>query len=166
MIVNLPGRSPRLHPDCCIAANASVIGDVSIEENASIWYGAVLRGDLGAIHIGSGSNIQDNAVVHEGTTIGKSVMVGHSAVLHGCTVEDNCLVGIGAIVLNGCVIGENSIVAAGSLVPQNTVIPPGSMVMGTPAKVRRPLAPEEIADTLRKAAEYVARAALQLPKAE
>ena len=166
MIIDLPGHSLRLHPDCYVAANASLIGNVSIEENVSIWYGAVLRGDRGAIRIGSGSNIQDNAVVHEGTTIGKNVMVGHSAVLHGCTVEDNCLIGIGAIVLNGCVIGENSIVAAGSLVPQNTVIPPGSMVMGAPAKVRRPLAPEEIADTVRKSAEYVARAALQLPKAE
>ena len=152
------GRAPQLCPGARAAENATLVGDVTLEEESSVWYGAVLRADTDAIRIGRGSNIQDNCVLHvdEGfpLSVGRDVTVGHSAVLHGCTVGDRCVIGMGAILLDGCVIGEDCLVAAGALVTQNAVIPAGSLVMGAPAKVRRPLTEEEKAGNLASAQEY------------
>ncbi len=138
-------KKPEIHSSY-IAQNATVVGDVTIEKDASIWYGAVLRGDRGAIAIGRGSNIQDNCVIHEHTTVGKGCTVGHSAILHGCTVGDNCLIGMGAIVLNDAVLGEHCLVGAGALVTARTVAPAGSLLLGSPAKVVKTLTPEQIQD--------------------
>lgn len=153
------GRSPVIDPSARLAENAAVIGDVSLGENVTVWYGAVLRGDVGAILVGKGSNIQDNCVFHCGlespTTVGENVIVGHGAILHSCTVGDNCLIGMGATLLDGCVIGEGSIIGAGALVPPGKVIPPRSMVMGVPGRVVRAVTEEEVAHTLHGAALYV-----------
>ena len=160
---------PRLDASARLAENATVVGDVTVEAQASIWYGAVLRADESPIRVGAGSNLQDNVVVHVGrthpATIGRNVTVGHGAILHGCTVEDGCLIGMGAILLNGCTIGAGSLVAAGSLVTQNTVIPPGCLAMGSPARVARPLTPEEAADLVRSAQTYREMSQLTLPPA-
>jgi len=138
----------KLANDVFIAKSADVMGDVTIGSGSSIWYGAVARGDLHYIKIGEMTNVQDNAVVHvddkEYCIIGDYVTVGHGAVVHGCTVGDNCLVGMNATILNRAVIGDNCIIAAGSVVTEDSVIPPNSMVMGTPAKVVRSLTDEEI----------------------
>ena len=144
--------------------NATLVGKVSVGPGASVWYGAVLRADLAAIQVGAGSNIQDNCVLHldEGMPclVGEGVTVGHGAILHGCTIEDNCLIGMGAILLNGAVIGRDSMVGAGALITQNTVIPAGSLVLGSPAKVKRMLTPEEVESIRRSAQEYRQMAAL------
>lgn len=170
MIYSFEGTSPCLHPGCWIASNATVVGDVQIGQTASVWYGAVLRGDECSIRIGEGSNIQDQAVLHGDVgcpaIIGRDVTVGHGAIVHGCTVEDGSLIGMGAILLNGCVIGAGSLVAAGALITQHTVIPSGSLVMGSPAKVVRPLTPEEAASLLRSAQTYRELAQAQLPNPE
>lgn len=169
MIHSLDNNVPQLHPEARIAANATLVGKVSVGPTASIWYGAVLRGDECSIHLGAGSNVQDQAVVHGDpdfpTVIGRDVTVGHGAILHGCTIEDGCLIGMGAILLNGCVIGAGSLVAAGALVTQNTVIPPGCLVVGSPAKVRRTLRPEEQAELRASAQTYQTLARAQLPAA-
>ena len=142
MIQRFRGHSPIIHPAARLAANATLVGCVTVEAASSIWYGAVLRGDESSIHVGAGSNIQDNAVLHCDAdcpaVIGRDVTVGHGAILHGCTVEDTCLIGMGAILLNGCTIGAGSLVAAGALVTQGAVIPPGSLVVGSPATARWP----------------------------
>ena len=149
---------PTLHPQARVAQSAVVVGDVAVGARSSLWYGAVLRGDECSIRVGEGSNLQDNCVVHGDesfpTHIGRNVTVGHGAILHGCTVEDGCLIGMGAILLNGCVIGTGSLVAAGALVTQNTVVPPGSLVVGSPAKVKRALTQEEQAEQLVSAQTY------------
>lgn len=169
MLQTFRRRRPAIHPDARLADSAVLVGAVTVEEQASIWYGAVLRGDCSAIRVGAGTNIQDNAVLHcdEGfpLEIGAGVTVGHAAVLHGCTVGDNTTVGMGAILLNGCVIGKNCLIAAGALVTQNAVIPDGSLVMGAPAKVKRPLTPGELEGLKDSAAEYRALAAELLPRA-
>ncbi len=138
-----------------------VVGDVRVGEDCSIWYNAVVRGDEAPISIGDGTNIQDNAVLHVATghpmTLGKGVTVGHGAILHSCAVGDNSLIGMGAIILNDAVIGKDCLVAAGALVTSRTVVPDGSMVMGSPAKVKRPLTPEEIEDNRQNALGYAAR---------
>jgi carbonic anhydrase/acetyltransferase-like protein (isoleucine patch superfamily) len=138
-----PVISPTIHPTAFVAPGAVVLGDVTLEEEASVWFTSVLRGDTAPIRIGKRSNLQDGTIVHvdEGVpcTIGSEVGVGHRALLHGCTVEDNCLIGMGSILLNKVVVGRGSVVAAGALVPEHTVIPPGSVVMGVPAKVVRPV---------------------------
>ncbi len=138
-----------------------VVGDVTVGEDCSIWYNAVVRGDEAPIAIGDGTNVQDNAVLHVATghplVLGKGVTVGHGAILHSCSVGDNTLIGMGAIVLNDAVIGKDCLVAAGALVTSRTVVPDGSMVMGSPAKVKRPLTQEEIDDNRRNAQEYAAR---------
>ena len=132
-------------PGGFIAPTATVIGDVSLGADTGIWFGAVVRGDKDRIEIGNGSNIQDNAVVHTSkgypTLIGKEVSVGHGAILHGCTISDRVLVGMGAIVMNGAVVGEDSIIAAGAVVTEGAVIPPGSVVMGVPGKVVKQATP-------------------------
>jgi carbonic anhydrase/acetyltransferase-like protein (isoleucine patch superfamily) len=151
--------TPALSGAAFVAANASIQGDVVLGPDASVFYGAVLRGDINIIRIGRGSNIQDNAIVHlsddYGTMVGEYVTVGHAATLHGCVVEDGCLIGMGAIVLDRARIGAGSIVGAGSLVTMGFECPPDSMVMGRPAKVVRPLKPEEIGAGRRLAEKYV-----------
>ena len=131
-----------------IAEGAKIIGDVTVEEGASIWYNAVIRGDRAPIRIGKCSNVQDNAVVHEDgsypVTIGDYVTIGHGAIVHGCTVGDNTTIGMGAIIMNGAVVGKNCMIGAGALITQNKEIPEGSLVMGSPAKVIRSLTSEEI----------------------
>jgi carbonic anhydrase/acetyltransferase-like protein (isoleucine patch superfamily) len=143
MIIAHAGRTPRIAPSAFIAASADIIGDVELGENCSIWFGAVLRGDIEPIRVGANSNLQDGCVVHtmlgSPATIGNWVTVGHRAVLHGCTVEDHCLIGIGAILLNNVRVGEGSIIAAGALVVENTVIAPKSLYMGVPARFKRQL---------------------------
>ncbi len=169
MIYHFRGKMPQISPLCRLAGNATVSGDVTLEKNVSIWYGAVLRGDNASITVGEGSNIQDNVIVHEDPEhpvhIGKYVTVGHGAIVHGCTIEDECIIGMGAILLNGCVIGKDSLVAAGALVPQGKIIPPGSLVIGSPAKVSRPLTGEESARHMDSAEEYMALSREELPLA-
>jgi carbonic anhydrase/acetyltransferase-like protein (isoleucine patch superfamily) len=138
------GKVPVLGRDVWLAPNATVIGDVVLEDEASVWFGAVLRGDVGAIRVGPRTNLQDLACVHvtEGlsqTVLGADVTVGHGAILHGCTVGDRCLIGMGAVLLDNAVIGEGSVIAAGTLVPPRMVVPPGSLVRGNPGKVVRPV---------------------------
>lgn len=146
-----------------IAPNATVVGDVILKENANIWYGAVLRGDNGTITVGEGTNIQDNAVLHEKTTIGDYCTVGHGAIVHGCTIGDHCLIGMGAIVLDGAVLGAHCMVGAGALVTGKTNAPEGSLLLGSPAKVVRSLTPEEITGLAQSAQDYVNHAKAQLP---
>ncbi len=152
-------RQPSIHPSAFIAPNATLLGDVTIGENASVWYNAVLRGDINRITVGEGSNIQDGSVLHlsaeHGCHIGKYVTVGHMAMLHACTIGDECLIGMGAIILDGVEIGERCIIGAGALVTQGRKIPPGSMVLGSPAKVARELTPEEQDGLKEWAARYV-----------
>lgn len=142
------GISPRISGDVFIAPGAFVIGDVSIESGSSIWFNTVVRGDVHSIRIGSCTNIQDNTVVHPTgkyypVTIGDRVLVGHGAVLHGCTIEDECFIGMGAVILDGCRIGKGSVVAAGSLLPPGFEVPPGTVVMGSPAKIRKKVGEQE-----------------------
>lgn len=143
MIRNHTGRTPRIAGSAFIAESADVIGDVEVGENASVWFQTVLRGDIEPIRVGAHSNIQDGSVVHtvlgSPVTVGDWVTVGHRAVLHGCTIESHCLIGMGAIVLNNARVGEGSIVAAGALVLENTVIPPRSLYLGVPARFQRQL---------------------------
>ena len=161
------GIRPALDPTARVAETAVLVGRVTLGAGANVWYGAVLRGDDNSVEVGAGTNVQDNAVLHcdpaYPLVVGRDVTVGHGALVHGCTVGDRCLIGMGAILLNGCVVGEESIIAAGALVTQNKVIPPGSMVMGTPAKVVRPLTPEERSQLAASAEEYRHVAARQLP---
>jgi len=156
-------RQPTLGQGVYIAKTAAVLGDVTLGDYSSVWYGAVLRGDINKIVIGHHSNIQDNSVLHLADDfpclLGNWVTVGHSAVVHACTVGDECLVGMGAIILDGAEIGEQSIIGARALVTQGTKIPPGSMVLGSPAKVVRPLTPEERAGLKWWAEKYVANSA-------
>lgn len=154
------GLKPKIGKNVFIAENATVIGDVEIGEDSSVWFGAILRGDVNYIRVGRCTSIQDGTVVHvtnrtHPTVIGSYVTVGHGVKLHGCTVKDNCLIGIGAIILDGAVIGENSIVAAGTLVPPGKEFPPNSLIMGFPAKVKRELSEEEIRSLKEHALRYV-----------
>ncbi|MBI4211602.1 MAG: gamma carbonic anhydrase family protein [Deltaproteobacteria bacterium] len=150
---------PSVHPQAFIADNASVIGNVRLEKNTGVWFGAVLRGDSNAIVVGEGSNIQDLSVLHvdhdHALTLGQGVTVGHRAILHGCTIEDRVLVGMGAIIMNGVVIGTGSIIGAGALIPEGVVIPPNSLVIGFPGKVKRTLSMEEIQSIGANAEHYV-----------
>ncbi len=157
-----PYRSilPRIHPTAFVDDTAQVIGDVEIGEESSVWMSVVVRGDVNWIRIGRRTNLQDGTVVHvmrdtHPTTIGDEVTVAHGVMLHGCTIHPRCLIGIGAIVLNGAEVGCDTIVAAGTLVPERMKTPAGSLVMGNPAKVRRPLTADEIASIRGYAARYV-----------
>jgi carbonic anhydrase/acetyltransferase-like protein (isoleucine patch superfamily) len=154
------GRLPVVHPTAFVDASAQVIGDVAIGAESSIWMPVVIRGDVNAIRIGQRSNVQDGTVVHvqraqHPTIVGDDVTIGHGAMVHGCTIADRVLVGIGAIVLNGARIGEDSIVAAGSLVTEGAVVPTRSLVMGQPATVRRTLTDAEVRSVLTYAENYV-----------
>lgn len=160
IIRNLPGgRAPQVDPTAFTAPGSVVIGAVSLGSRSSVWYNAVLRADSDAISLGEGSNIQDGVAVHTDrghpTVIGRNVSVGHNAVVHGCTVEDDCLIGMGSVVLSGAVIGAGSLVAGGAVVLEGTVVPPGSLVAGVPAKVRRSLTEEEQEAIRQNAANYV-----------
>lgn len=152
-------RVPSIHPTAFIASGAIIAGDVTVGEEASIWFGAVLRGDLNSIRIGPRSNIQDNSVVHLaddlGVSLGEYVTCGHSAILHACTVDDEVLIGMGATILDGAEIGARSVIGANSLVTQGQKIPSGSLVLGSPAKIRRTLDLEEQADVRGWAEKYV-----------
>ncbi|WP_316778041.1 gamma carbonic anhydrase family protein [Streptomyces sasae] len=147
LIVGIGGREPSIEGDVFVAPTASVIGDVTLRAGASVWYGAVVRGDVEKITVGAQANVQDNATLHADpgfpVSVGERVSIGHNAVVHGATVGDDCLIGMGATVLNGAVIGAGSLVAAQALVPQGMEVPPGSLVAGVPAKVRRVLSEEE-----------------------
>lgn len=138
-----------------VAPGAYVTGDVELGENVNIWYNAVLRGDSGTIRVGEGTNIQDGCVVHDVTTLGKFCTVGHGAIVHGCTVGDYCLIGMGAIVLNGAVIGDHCMVGAGALVTGKMNVPAGSLILGSPAKVIRPLTEAELAHLEESAEDYI-----------
>lgn len=155
-------KTPIIDPSAFIAPHTTVMGDVTVGARSSVFFGAVIRAEKSPITIGDETNIQDNCVLHVDAgmpmAIGRGVTVGHSAVLHSCTVGDNSLIGIGAIVLNEAVIGRDCIIAAGALVPPRAVIPDGSMVMGSPAKVRRQLTEEDIAAN-RASAEFYVREA-------
>lgn len=118
-----------------IAPNATVVGDVVLEDQVSIWYGTVIRGDAGSIHIGARTNIQDNCILHSETTVGEGCTIGHGAIVHGCTIGDHTMIGMGAIVLTGAVIGSNCVIGAGAVVKENETIPDGSVAVGIPAKV-------------------------------
>lgn len=144
MIMELNGKKPQIAPGAFIAPTAAVIGDVVVEEGASIWFGAVLRGDFGRIYVGRGTSIQDNVVVHtmaQGETIiGENVTVAHGSVLHNCTVRDGAIIGLNAVLLDFCIIGEQAMIAAGSVVSDNTEIPARHLAAGTPAKVKKEIA--------------------------
>ncbi len=148
MIKTFSGKTPVIDEKAFIAENATIIGDVTIGEGSSVWYSAVLRGDMCSITIGKNSNIQDNATVHVGmkdpAVIGNGVTVGHNALVHGANIGDNVLVGMGSVVLDGAVIGENSIIAAGAVVTAKTVVPPNSLVAGVPASVIKEVSPQQI----------------------
>jgi len=153
------GKSPKLGAGVFIAEGAQVIGDVQIGDDSSVWFNAVVRGDIHHIRIGNRTNIQDGVVCHVmrgecPCILGDSVTIGHGVVLHGCTVESSCLVGMNATVLNDVRVGEHSIVAAGSLLPEGMVVPPGSLVMGVPGRVRRSLTPDEVASVDAYAERY------------
>jgi gamma-carbonic anhydrase len=155
------GVLPTVDPTAYVDESAQVIGDVHIGAESSIWMNVVIRGDVHWIRIGARTNVQDGTIVHvqgrtHPTTIGDEVTIGHGAIVHGCTIEDRCLIGMGAILLNGVRVGAESIVAAGSLVPENFQIPPRSLVMGAPAKVKRGLVDVEAATIREYAARYVA----------
>jgi gamma-carbonic anhydrase len=156
-------RKPRLGRDVFIAKNATVIGDVTLGAHSSVWYGAVLRGDINRIVVGHHTNIQDNAVLHLADDfacrLGNWVTIGHGAIVHACAVGDETLVGMGAVILDGAVIGRQSLIGAKALVTQGTKIPPGSLVLGAPAKVVRPLTKKERAGLKWWAQKYVANAA-------
>lgn len=160
MIDSFLGQSPDLGDGVYVSDTAAVVGDVTLGDGASVWFGASLRGDVHWIRIGAGSNVQDNATVHvsRGThpcDVGAGVTIGHNAVVHGCTIEDDVLIGMGAVVLDGAVIGAGSLVGAGALVTGGTVVLPRSLVLGSPARVARPLTEAEVEGNRANAAHYV-----------
>jgi len=158
------GKMPYIHPTAFVAAGAVLIGDVRIEANASVWFGCVLRGDVAPIIIGEGSNVQDGSVIHcasrelngpaMGTTVGRNVTIGHMALLHACTIEDEALVGMKACVMDGAVVATQSMLAAGSLLAPRKATQPQTLFKGNPAKLARPLTPEELAYLAHSAACY------------
>lgn len=158
LLVTIKGKSPKLHAESWVAPNASLIGQVSLAARASVWYSATVRAEAEPIEIGFGTNIQDGVTVHVDpefpAVLGCGVTVGHNAVLHGCTIGDDVLIGMGAIVLNGAVIGAGSLIAAGAVVPQGMVVPPRSLVAGVPGRVRRELSEAEVAHNRHNAVFY------------
>lgn len=148
-----------------IAPGTTVVGDVTLGDRVNIWYGAVLRGDSGAITIGEGTNIQDNCVIHEGTTIGSHCTVGHGAIVHGCTVGNDCVIGMGSIILNGAVLGDGCLVGAGAVVTGKMNAPAGSVLLGSPAKVVKTLTSEQISEQREGALHYAILAERSFPPA-
>jgi Carbonic anhydrases/acetyltransferases, isoleucine patch superfamily len=160
MIKLFNGVLPKVHESAFVANDAVIIGDVEIGEDASVWFGSIIRGDVNHIRIGARTNIQDATVIHvsaktHSTILEDEITIGHRVTLHGCHIETGCLIGIGAILLDGVRVGKNSLVAAGSLLTPNTIIPPNSLVMGAPAKVKRELTKEESARLQRSWRNYV-----------
>jgi carbonic anhydrase/acetyltransferase-like protein (isoleucine patch superfamily) len=160
MIRAFRGISPKIAASCYIDSSAQIIGDVVIGERSSVWCNATIRGDVNYIRIGDESNVQDNCVLHVEhdiypLLIANRVTIGHSVTLHGCVIEDDCLIGIGAIILNGAKIGAGCVIAAGALVPERMEVPPGSLVMGVPAKVKREVSPQEKERFRENAQNYV-----------
>ena len=158
-LITLDGNTPEVHESAFVAHTAVLIGQVKLGADSSAFYGVVLRGDSNSITVGEGSNLQDNVVLHADpgfpTTVGNGVSVGHGAIVHGCTVEDDCLIGMSATIMNGAVIGAGSLVAGGAVVLEGAIIPPGSLVAGVPAKVRRELSAEELEHVRDNARNYV-----------
>ena len=161
-IYQLDDLTPTIHQTAWVADNAQVLGDVTLAEGTSVWFGVVIRGDTSTITVGKGSNIQDNSVLHADIgmplVIGEGVTVGHQVMLHGCTIGNNSLIGIGAIVLNGAKIGNNCLVGAGALVTEGKEFPDGSMIIGSPAKATRMLSPEQIEGLKMSARHYLTNA--------
>ena len=160
MIRSYTGLKPTIPASCSIDESAQIIGDVILGEHASVWMNAVLRGDVHSIRVGAFSNIQDCCVLHGmkeqyGVFLGGYVTVGHSVTLHGCTIEDRCLIGMGSIILNGARIGAGSIIAAGTLIPEKTIVEPGSLWMGSPGKFRRKLEEKDTESIMRYANNYL-----------
>jgi len=160
MIRSYKGMAPTIPASCYVDESAQIIGDVVLGEHASVWMNAVLRGDVHSIRVGAHSNVQDGSVLHGmkekyGVFVGEYVTVGHSVTLHGCTVEDRCLIGMGAIILNGARIGAGSIIAAGTLIPEKTVVEPGSLWVGSPGKFRRKLGEKDQEMILQYARNYL-----------
>ncbi|HEY5649121.1 MAG TPA: gamma carbonic anhydrase family protein [Nitrospiria bacterium] len=151
--------APRIHSSAFVVPNASIVGNVSIGPSSSVWYAAVLRGDIAPVQVGEETNIQDGCVLHVGTEypciVGNRVTIGHGAIVHGATVEDEVLIGIGAIVLNGAVIGTGSLIGSGAVVTEGTKIPPGSLVLGIPGRVVGPVSPGQRENIRKAAADYV-----------
>lgn len=165
-IITIDGATPKVAQNVFVAPTATLSGDVELGERASAFYGVSVRGDSAPIRVGAGTNLQDNVVLHADAgfpcTVGQSVSVGHSAVVHGASVGDGCLVGMSATIMNGAVIGEQCLVAAGALVLEGTQVPPRSLVAGVPAKVRRELTEEEVAGLSKNADTYLELAAKHL----
>jgi carbonic anhydrase/acetyltransferase-like protein (isoleucine patch superfamily) len=160
MIRPFKGVAPKIPASCYVDDSAQIIGDVELGEHASIWMNAVLRGDVHSIRVGAHSNVQDCSVLHGmkeqyGVFLGEYVTVGHSVTLHGCVIEDRCLIGMGSVILNGARIGAGSIVAAGTLIPEKTVVEPGSLWMGSPGKFRRKLEEKDQESIMRYARNYL-----------
>jgi carbonic anhydrase/acetyltransferase-like protein (isoleucine patch superfamily) len=158
-VIEIDGHSPDVHPDAWVAPGAVLAGDVTVGAESGVWYTTVVRADFAPIRIGTRSNLQDGCVVHADpgfpATIGDGVTVGHRAVVHGCTVGDDVLVGMGAVLMNGVEVGAGSLIAAGAVLTQGTVVPPGSLVAGVPGKVRRELTEQERDSIPLSAAAYV-----------
>ena len=158
LIVPIRGRAPQLHAESWVAPNASLIGHVTLAAQASVWYGATLRAEAEPLEVGFGTNIQDGVTIHVDpgfpVAIGAGVSVGHNAVLHGCTVENGVLIGMGAVILNGATIGQGSLIAAGAVVPQGMSVPPRSLVAGVPGRIRRELSDAEVANNRNNAQVY------------
>ena len=160
MIKEFRGKSPVIPDSCYISESVDLIGDVTLGENVSLWFGTVVRGDMHFITIGNRSNIQDNSVIHvttdiSPTRIGSEVTVGHNAIIHGATIEDNCLIGMGAIVMDDVVVGKESIVGAGAVVPPNMIIPPRSLLVGLPAKIVRQTTDKELEMIIERSQHYI-----------
>lgn len=169
-------HSPQLHPTVYVAPGAMVIGQVTMAAESSVWFNAVLRGDTAPIIIGEGSNIQDNTTIHvegsherldgqeRGCVIGRDVTVGHNCIIHSCTLEDECLIGMGAVIMSGAVVGRGALIGAGAVVLEDTVIPPHALVVGNPGKVRKTYAPQEIAPLTQGAANIYRDRTRRYPK--
>lgn len=161
-LITFAGNTPSVHDSAFVAPTATLIGQASLGADSSAFYGVVMRGDTNSLTVGEGSNLQDNVVLHADpgfpTRIGNGVSVGHGAVIHGCTVEDDCLIGMSATIMNGAVIGAGSLVAGGAVVLEGAIIPSGSLVAGVPGKVRRSLTAEELEHVRENASNYVALA--------
>lgn len=160
LIKSVRGNHPQFGENCWFAENATIVGEVTMGRDCTVWFNAVIRGDVNAITIGDRTNIQDGAIIHctyqrFKTTIGHSVSIAHNAIVHGCTLEDDVLVGMGAIVMDGAVVGTGSIIAAGAIVTQNTIVPPGSIYAGNPARFLKAVSPEQAEIFARTATNYV-----------
>jgi len=162
-------ETPKIHPSVFVAASADIMGDVTIEEDASVWYNCVLRGDINAIKIGKRSNIQDGTIIHLENNlpcmVGNDVVVGHRAILHACTIEDGCLIGMGAIVLNGAIIKKGAVVGAGAVVKENMIVPENTLVVGIPARIVKTLPENSYENNVAWAAKYVELSKIHKSKA-